>query len=259
MTMTARLFIIYLYFIVSLKAFAQLSPPGLGETKTAFWSAIGVKQKLDEKNSSTTYVGMGRISGTEGNDLFNHPSIIVLNQEFYHAVNSKWKYSYALSYRRQHDYDEGFKEKISEDINQEFRVYGRLAYTINLGRSKWTTTLRQEVRKFYTDNFSHVPEDLQLRTRLKTQLLMPLDIDAENSIMGSAEVLFAMAHDKEIGWGGPAYKETRFCLYYCYSPDELPVTFDVGYMNDLVGYGNHMYDAGYLAVDIIIKNPFSHS
>ena len=259
MTMTARLFSFYLCFIFSVNAFAQLSPPGLGETKTAFWSAIGVKQKLDEKNSSITYLGMGRISGTEGNDLLEHPSILVLNQEFYHTINSKWKYSYALSYRRQHDYDEGFKEKVSEDINQEFRIYGRLAYTVNLGRSKWSTTLRQEVRKFYTGNFSQVPEDLQLRTRLKTQLLMPLDNDAENSIMGSAEVLFALAHDKKGGWSGPAYKETRFCLYYCYSPDELPVTFDLGYMNDLVGYGNHIYDAGYLAVDIIIKNPFSHS
>ena len=77
--------------------------------------------------------------------------------------------------------------------------------------------------------------------------------------MGSAEALFSITNDSSKGWGKPDYKESRFCLYYCYSPDDFPVTFDIGYMNDLIGYGSHITDASYLAVDIIIKNPFSHS
>lgn len=247
---------LYLMLFFSFSTLAQLSPPGLGSANAAFWSAVGVKQKLDEKNSSMTYIGMGRISGNEGNNPFSMPSIFVLNEEISNKINASWAYSAALSYRRQNQYDEGFEQMESAVINQEFRVYGRIKYTVDLGSSKWTTTLRQEVRKFYTEDFAQVPDGLQLRTRLKTQMLFPLDNDRENNIMGSAEALFAIADDRDSGWGKPAYKESRFCLYYCYSPDELPVTFDVGYMNDLMTHGHHTIDASYLAVDIIIENPF---
>ncbi|MHA3787119.1 DUF2490 domain-containing protein [Flavobacterium hauense] len=259
MMMSTRFFTFFLSLIFGTTAFAQLTPPGLGETETAFWSAIGVSQKLDEKNTSKTYFGTGYISGTENGNPFNEPSIMVLNQEFYHKLNSKWQYSYALSYRRQHEYDDSFDEPQDIGIKQEFRVYGRISYTVPVGNLKWTTTLRQEVRKFYTNDFAQVPEDLQLRTRLKTQLFVPLDNDSENSIIGSAEVLFAMTNDSNKGWNNPEYKEARFCLYYSYSPNEIPVTFDIGYMNDLMGNGYDTSDAGYLAMDIIIKDPFSHS
>ncbi|RWX01489.1 DUF2490 domain-containing protein [Flavobacterium cerinum] len=254
--MMMRTLLLTLCFIFSLPALAQLSPPGLGKTNTAFWSAVGVKQKLDKKNSSTTYFGMGRISGAQGSNPFSMPSIVVVNQEFYHKLNANWTYSAALSYRRQHEYDESFDKEKSVVVNQEFRLYGRLQYATNIGNSKWTTTLRQEVRKFYTADFDQVLDGLQLRTRLKTQLLVPLDNDSENSLVGSAEALFAMTNDSDEGWGSPEYKESRFCLYYSYSPDSLPVTFDVGYMNDLIGYGHHISDVSYLAVDIIIENPF---
>jgi len=257
--MSVRLYSLLLSILFSATAFAQLSPPGMGNTKTAFWSAIGVSQKLNENTTSKTYFGSGYISGNKNDNPFNNPSIFVLNEELYHKLNDNWKYSYALSYRRQQEYDENFEIPASAGIKQEFRLYGRLAYTTYLGRTKWTTTFRQEIRKFYDDNFARVPEDLQLRSRLKTQLSVPLGITAESSIMGSAEALFSIANDSNEGWGSPDYKESRFCLYYCYSPDNLPVTFDIGYMNDLIGYGGHITDASYLAVDVIIKNPFSHS
>lgn len=254
--MHTRLFTLIFVLAFSLKTFAQLTPPGLGETNSAFWSAIGVSQKLDEKNTSKTYFGTGYISGTHEHNPFNAPSIIVLNQEFYHKLNSNWQYSYALSYRRQHEYDEEFDGLRKAAIKQEFRVYGRIGYTARIGSLKWATTLRQEVRKFYTADFANVPDALQLRTRLKTQLTVPLDIESHNSIIGSAEVLFAMAHDTSEGWNQPEYKESRFCFYYSYSPESYPVTFDVGYMNDLIGYGNATDNVSYLAMDIIIKDPF---
>lgn len=238
-------------------AHAQLSPPGLGETKTAFWSAVGVKQKLSEKNSSTTYVGTGRISGMEESNPFNAPSILVVNEELYHTLSPKWKYSFAISYRREHEYDEAVGAKEPATIQQEFRIYGRLSHTVKFGSLKWTTTLRQEVRKFYDDDFARLANDLQLRTRFKTQLHVPLDRAAHNSFIGSAEALFAIANDAEKGWGGMKYKESRFNLYYSYSPESLPVTFDIGYMNDLIGYGHHVADVSYLAFDIIINDPFS--
>jgi hypothetical protein len=256
MMMKARLLTLYFCFSFCATALAQLSPPGLGETNTASWSALGVKQKFSEKNTSTTYVGLGRISGPEAENPFSNPSILVFNEEVSHKINKSWQYSYAVSYRRQHDYDEGFKVPEAAGIKQEFRLYGRLKYTVDLGGPKWTTTLRQEARKFYTDNFEQVSDGFQLRTRVKTQLSVPLDSDSENNILGSAEALFSIADDRNEGWEKPAYKESRFCLYYSYAPNSLPVTFDIGYMNDLIGYGRHTTDANYLAMDIIIENPF---
>jgi hypothetical protein len=236
---------------------AQLSPPGLGDTHDAFWSAIGVQQKISEKTTSMTYVGEGRISGPNDNDMMKEQSILVLNEEMYHAINPSWKYSYALSYRRQDLYGDNTAYEVKHpEIQQEFRVYGRLSNSRTLGRMKWKNTLRQEVRKFYTPDFDNPEDVMQLRTRLKTQLTLQLGSTNENHITGSAEALFSISDETNAGWGSFGYKESRFCLYYSYAPKSLPVTFDVGYMNDLMGYGHDVADASYLAFDIILENPF---
>lgn len=237
---------------------AQLSPPGLGTTQSAFWSALGVSEKLDSKNTSVTYLGLGRISDPEGDaDPFKKPSILVLNEEIFHKLNNHLQYSYAVSYRRQDQYESQVPYDLETmAIQQEFRLYARLSYTAMLGDAKWKTTYRQEVRKFFTPDFENVEDDLQLRSRFKTQVSLPLDMDHENSLLGSAEALFSISHDAAQGWGGYEYKESRFCFYYSYAPDNLPVTFDIGYMNDLVGHGHHKKDANYLALDIILENPF---
>jgi len=237
---------------------AQLSPPGLGTTQSAFWGAVGVRQQLDAKNTSVTYVGIGRISEPEGDaNPFKKQSIIVLNQEFYHKLNTRWQYSYALSYRRQNQYSS--KEPYGAEwptIHQEFRGYGRISYTTKIASVKWKSTFREEVRKFYTHDFETVADDFQLRSRFKTQATIPLDNHSESSLIGSAEALFSIGNDDTEGWSNFEYKESRFCLYYSYSPDSMPVTFDIGYMNDLIGHGHHIKDANYLAFDIILENVF---
>lgn len=244
----------YLGFTVT--ATAQLSPPGMGETKTAYWSAIGINQKLDENNSSTTYIGLGRISGEAGSDPMDKPSIFIVNEEFYHKFSPHWRYSLALSYRRQHEYEAVESLAETDVIQQEFRAYGRLQYGLRIGSVKWNNTIREEARRFYADDFSAVENGFQLRTRFKTQVSVPLDAGAHSAILGSAEALFSAARDSDHGWQGMGYKESRFCLYYSLSPESLPVTFDVGYMNDLIGHGSHTTDASYVAMDIIVKDPF---
>src|ERR1044072_3690643 len=104
------LFFTLILFLFSLQLHAQISPPGLGETNNASWSAIGIKQKLSEKNFLTAYIGNGMISGEEEADPFSHPSLLVFNGEFYHKFAKNWKYSTALSYRRQNEYEESYDE-----------------------------------------------------------------------------------------------------------------------------------------------------
>ena len=233
---------------------AQLSPPGLGDTNDAVWSAIGVQQKINKKNTSLTYIGEGRISGPDSHDIMKEQSILVINEEVYHSINKHWKYSYALSYRRQHEYEDAAPEAIA--IQQEFRLYGRLSNAIVLGRVKWKNTIRQEARKFYTPDFNTVEDLFQFRTRIKTQLTVPLGSSDANKLTGSAEALFAISDERSEGWGNYGYTESRFCFYYTYKPQSLPVIFDVGYMNDLMGYGHAVADASYLAFDVILENPF---
>ncbi|MXN92072.1 DUF2490 domain-containing protein [Flavobacterium sp. Sd200] len=252
------LFYILTLLFSNFYASAQISPPGLGSTKNAFWSAVGVRQKLDTKNTSLTYIGLGRISDPEGDaNPFKKQSIVVLNEEIYHKINPHWQYSYALSYRRQNQYEnENPYDLETPSIHQEFRGYGRINYTTAIGEVKLKTTYRQEIRKFFTPDFGEVEDDLQLRSRFKTQATVALDSDHENSLLGSAEALFSDSNDDTNGWSGFEYKESRFCLYYSYAPHNIPVVFDVGYMNDLVGHGHHLQDSNYLAVDIIVENIF---
>lgn len=250
--------LLFLLLASTLNCNAQLSPPGLGTTQTAFWGALGVKQKLDIKNTSMTYLGIGRISDPEGDsDPFKKQSIIVLNEEIYHKLNTHWQYSYALSYRRQNQYESNAPYELeSPSIKQEFRGYGRISYTTGIGVVKWKSTYRQEIREFYTPDFEIPEDDFQLRSRFKTQATLPLDNDSENSLLGSAEALFSISNDNARGWGDYEYKESRFCLYYSYAPHSIPVTFDVGYMNDLIGHGHHIKDASYLAFDVVLENIF---
>lgn len=237
-------------------AHAQLSPPGLGETHSAYWSAAGIRQKLNEKNTSVTYVGTGHISGPHDENPLDKPSIFVVNEEIYHKINPAWQYSYALSYRRQHHYSHLVTNPDDAEIHQEYRAYARLSHSTVFGDFKWKNTLRQEVRKFFNPEFGDISNSLQLRTRLKTQITAGLDATKTNSISATAEALFSIAHDATANWGDYEYKESRFCLYYTYKPKDMPVTFDLGYMNDLAGKGHEVIDANYIAFDIILENPF---
>ncbi|SEK77909.1 DUF2490 domain-containing protein [Parapedobacter koreensis] len=253
---------LFSYFPV---VFAQISPPGLGSTATASWIAFGIKQNLNAENtkSSTTYLGFGRISDPHlGSNPARHPAIMVLNQEFYHQFADRWQYSYALSYRRQNQYQESDAHFVPDSIpiQQEFRLYGRMAYTHPLGKSKWTNTFRQEVRKYFDPDFGAVEENIQFRTRAKTQLTIPLDVDGNQKIVGGAEALFAISEENVPGheWSPFAYKESRFTCYYSFQPSKSPLTLDIGYMNNLIGHGHHTKDVQYIALDVIWNNPFTH-
>ncbi|KOS07708.1 hypothetical protein AM493_17900 [Flavobacterium akiainvivens] len=245
--------VVVLFFVNTTKG--QISPPGLGDTNTAVWTALGVKEQLDSLNAITVYAGMGRISGPGSDNPLDKPSIGVLNAEVYHTLSTHFKYSYAMSYRRQSQYTDAYPYHLEHPaIKQEFRAYGRLAYSFKGNNGgKYSLTLRQEVREFFAPDFNAQSYELQLRTRVKAGVWMPLGNDG-NGLTGTAEALFSIA-DEHGSWGNYEYKESRFCLYYTYVPVPRMVV-DVGYMNDLMGYGHHIADANYLAVDVVLVDVF---
>ncbi|WP_333852934.1 hypothetical protein [Epilithonimonas sp.] len=73
----------------------------------------------------------------------------------------------------------------------------------------------------------------------------------------SNEQLFSVDKSHETkNWSQIKYNERRFMLYYSVSPKNSPVMINLGYMNNLVG-GIYPYNASYIALDIILKNPFT--
>lgn len=243
--------------------YPQISPPGLGKAHTADWFAVGVRQDLGTVENkgwqSMTYIGIGHKSNPDNYNPFSKSAILVLNQEFYNQFHNDWQYSLAVSYRRQDEYAESppFKHDTPR-IKQEFRLYGRLTYTlIKTSRIKLASTFRQEFRKFHIPNTINESEDFQLRSRFRLQLTANLNSKNTQRLITSAEQLFSISKENTYNtWTDFNYRESRFLLYYSYAPETLPYIFNVGYMNNLVG-NKKPYDVHYLAVDIVIKNPFA--
>lgn len=239
---------------------AQISPPGLGSGHTASWLALGLRQELDpyQKWQSMTYIGLGRKSNPDNFNPLQKSGILVLNQEFYYKTKSHWKFSGAISYRNQDEYVSyaPYEHKVPSK-KKEIRIYSRAAYEIKNRFFKITPTLRQEFRSFNIPQNDKWLDALQWRTRLRLKASIYLDAQKTHTIILSNEQLFAT--DKKLNvqasWSPMAYKESRFALYYSYSPEHIPIILSIGYMNDLIG-AKHPYSLNYLAVDLVFENIF---
>lgn len=241
---------------------AQISPPGLGDANTAFWSAFGIKRQLDSlgKKSTMSYIAIGRKSSPDNDNLLSKQAILVLNHEYYHSFAPHQQYSYAISYRRQPHYESDAPYE-KENTEQEFRIYGRYAYTFDLGKKlKLKNTIRQEFRKFFDAGFHKVEEDFQFRTRIKSQLTYNLSSENNQKLALGAEALFSISHmnEPDSEWNSFGYREMRLTAYYMFNIPNSPFTVDIGYMDDLIRGSRSIHHGGvhYLAADLIWNIPY---
>jgi hypothetical protein len=248
--------LVFLWF--SLKG--QISPPALSNTNTSAWAAFAIRQSFDSlsQKQSITYIGKGTMSHPTNGNPFEKQGILVINEEFFHQFRPNWQYSVALSYRRQHEYTD--LPPYGPDLpplRQEMRLYGRFTYLWKGRRLRFAATVREDFRKFFTPDFHHWDETFQLRSRLRTQLGLQLDREKIHRLSLSAEALFATSYFLSTrSWSPFSYREMRLCLYYSIDPADFPLTFNFGYMNNLVG--RRFHTAHYLAMDIIWENPFGN-
>ena len=251
-------YILAFFFLITLTVFGQVSPPGLGGGDAATWFALGLRQDINAKQNteSMTYLGIGAKTEDHNNRYLNKPAIFVLNQEFFHEINKNIDLSYALSYRRQMEYDYNeINHPIHTTIQQEFRIYGRIAYTFKIGNVKFKQTARQEFRRFFDQNFKNTPEPFQLRSRLKSQVSFYLDHPNRHKLTAGAEALFSNSQSqKNNDWTGFKYKEARFTFFYTYTPQNTPLAFSLGYMNNLIEK-NTTHSVHYTSLDIVWENP----
>lgn len=238
---------------------AQISPPGLGIGKTASWYAFAVRQDIGaaKKWKTVTYVGIGMKSNPDNFNPVQKPALLVFNQEFYYCFKKSWYTSFATSYRRQNEYIKTTPYSLAQPgIQQEFRLYGRGFYRFKIGRVQLSPSFRQEFRMFYDPDFSPMPKDMQLRSRVRLQAIVPLNKKQSQWLTFASETFFAtskQAHSNT--WSKFEYSENRFTVYYSVFVPEAVLIFDFGYMNNLVGTKSSLYDAHYLAIDIIFENP----
>ncbi len=237
----------------------QITPPGMGKAKTGAWVAFGLKQQLDnqKKWQSMSYIGFARKSNLNNYDPLFKPAFFILNQEFSHQFHKHWQYSLAVSYRRQYEYF--YKppyEPKTPSLKQEFRLYGRFSYLLKTTRFSFSSTFRQEVRKFYSPDFKIVSEDLQIRSRIRLQFTVNLNATKTHRLIAGSEQLFSISKDTRLNtWTTFDYSDSRFSFYYSYSSQTQPFIFSVGYMNDLVGK-KAPFSAHYFGFDLILENPF---
>lgn len=182
-----------------------------------------------------------------------------MNHEVYHSFAPHQQYSYAISYRRQPEYESDAPYK-KEGIEQELRLYGRYAYTFDLNEKlKFKNTIRQEFRKFFDADFNQAEEDFQLRTRIKSQLTYNLSEKSNQKISLSVEELFSVSrlHQPDHEWTHFGYKEMRIAAYYMFTIPRSPFTIDIGYMDDLIRDSRSIHHGGvhYLAADLVWNIP----
>jgi hypothetical protein len=239
--------------------FGQITSPGIGKNHLASWLAVGIRQDLDStgRKESMTYVGFGRSSHPNNYNLFQRPSIFVLNEEFHHRFARNWQYGIALSYRRQNEYNQDSPfTPLHPRVIQEFRFYARASYVYELPRMKFAFTAREELRNFFSPTFRAMDQNIELRTRIRAQVKVNLDRRKVHKIEFSIEPLFRTQHRlSTTNWSNFAYTETRFTLFYTLAPKKIPFVFDFGYMNYLVGNAKPS-STHYIGFDIVWNNPF---
>lgn len=260
-TVCTFIFLIIFCFCL-LRLSAQTVPPGLGKTNLSSWIAVGVKQDLDSIKdkgwSSSTYAGIGRVSNQNSHNPFKYPGVFIINQEFYNRFHYRWEYSLALSYRKQDVYLKDVPYSHADPpYKNELRLYSRFSYLWKTNFMDITPTVRQEVSKYYTPEWSDFSEDWRLRTRFRLKFDIPLNNKENKRFILYSEQLFSTSRNQTSGsWSQFKYADSRFSFYFSMSPQNIPVTFNFGYMLNWIN-ATPNYTGHYFAIDVILKNPFS--
>lgn len=248
----ASLFTVTIYS----SCFAQFTPPGLGKVNTAEWFAIGLKQDLNKKETttSTTYFGVGRTSNPENYNPGERAAIYVINEEIKHKFATHWEYAGALSYRWQNNYKATKPfEFDTPSARQEIRTYSKYSYLTTLDNLDFSFTLRPEFRFFFNPDFSIYNKKYQFRIRLRGKVKINLNKNKTQKIITTEEFLFAMNNTNY--WEEFNYTDSRFTLYYSLKLPKQKTTLNVGYMNDIIG-DSFSKVTHYFAIDVTLKNLF---
>lgn len=253
-------FSLLLFVLCSTLSFAQLTPPGLGSnSKVNGWFAVGLDQKLDSAGrfSSMTYFGMAGQSTIENTNMFDRLGILVFNQEVKFRFHPTWNVSLAASYRHQNEFEKTYPYLAAEDrFKQEFRVYSRITKN---WKKKWIPSIafRQEYRRFYDPGFREWEVSSAFRSRLKFQSEFNLVSSKKLTALIGTEFLFSTEFQEDTqSWQHFQYGETRLSAIISYHSNNHHITYNLGYMNDLLHVPAGNKSVHYISASIVFKNIF---
>lgn len=241
--------------------FGQLTPPGLGSNSHLnAWFAIGLDQKLDSAGrfSSMTYFGLAGQSTAENTNAFEHLGILVVNQEVKFKFLPVWSVSLAASYRHQNEFEKTTPYLAAEDrFKQEFRIYSRITKS---WQKKWipSIAIRQEYRRFYDPEFRDWKISSAFRSRLKFQSEFNLISSKRLTALVGAEFLFSTEFQELTQtWQHFQYGETRLSAIVSYHSKNHSITYNLGYMNDLLHVPAGEKSVHYISASIVFTNIFN--
>lgn len=230
-----------LYFTAFSPVLAQLSPPGLEDTRAVAWGAIGLTQQTGTKWQTSVYLGGSRESRPTNFSLFKRFAIGVLEFSELYRFDEHWSVAGALSFRAQGMYESG-----EADVRDEIRYYMRLYYRHKFRRIAFAYSFRPEYRTYYRD--TSIPYNY--RFRLKATATVPLNRSGSNQfILGNEILTVAEPHFSQYH-----YTEDRLITYFRHTFSKPAAMVDAGFMYQfLAGEGLITH----FAMDLIFVDPFT--
>ena len=244
------------FVLCAINSFAQISPPGISDANIAFWSALGLSQKISDRWLLSVYTGNSRQSDPDNFALFKKQAIFVINEETTFNFNKTFSLAACVSYRIQNRYagEDPFASAAPATKNEE-RYYLRFYYREQLGKTKLKFSFRPEFRRFSSSgHHPWNPVDEEVRLRLKGQASFPLG-NGSNELILSNEILAATDRVKVAEaeqWSDYAITEDRLATFYRHMFSH--VTADIGVMHQIMHDGEYR---AHIAFDLILMNPFN--
>jgi hypothetical protein len=242
---------------------AQISPPGLDDTRIVLFGALGINQSIGKKWFNQSYIGVSRFSDPNNNSILKKQAIDVVEQQTYRQFGKHWQLAFCLSFRGQNMYSD--QPPYDDDIpslRREIRYYLRLFYRHQSGRFSFAYSLRPEWRNFYSPDWSNFYESPKaLRYRAKAQAGLTLGNGKNNSIIISNEVLFVQVQQRQeqgdLRWTPVSFSEDRIATYYRHTFKKPSIILDLGMMQQL-NFKNSSFvnDFVHFAFDVLFINPF---
>lgn len=236
------------------RAFAQITAPGMDDTRAALWTAVGIRQDVDSsaKIHSFTYIGYGRKSPPDAYNLAEKAALWVFNQEFYYRMAKRWQLSGALSYRIQSEY-----EAMAPPFRQEVRIYARSAYLVEKNRFRINFVFRPETRFYFTPDFEKwESESVQLRARLKAQARYNITQKGNRRLTAGVEALATSGLGSGTKWSAWTYRETRTALHYTHALSKPDLLISLGFHTYFAIVSHGINISNILGLDLVFQNPF---
>lgn len=253
--MNRILFFLFICLFLHTGVSAQITAQGQGG-KFVFWNAVGFDQQIG-RFTLHSVLGYSRNSGLNSYNPFRQPGIFTVRQEADYRISKKFSTSLGLMYSERF-----YEDDTHPDYINEIRLYPRITHHFRAGRLRFSQYLRTDFRWFFRPHFYDWHKPMEIRTRYRMKMNVPLDKKERNSLVVMTELLAATDEEKEADgrkvFGKFLFTENRTSVYYRHHIPKPDMYLDFGIMNQTWrdGQSNVFRYTFILQTDVIFVNLF---